>query len=138
MGLDTPGRVAGGLARMIALTGGIEAGRTVMNTVKLCGLAESLGVSRTTVRKVLSHVARTGVITVNGRTKTLARRPLKSDYRDLGDDGQARSELAERVENLKEGGALIIDIVSGESYWLEPEKRVTAAFDDGIYKVLTN
>jgi hypothetical protein len=55
-----------------------------------------------------------------------------------GIPGNSRNELAERVENLKEGGALIFDIVSGEYYWLEPDTRVTAAFDDGIYKVLTN
>jgi predicted Zn-dependent peptidase len=33
MGLDTPGRVAGGLARLIALTGGIEAVDELYNTL---------------------------------------------------------------------------------------------------------
>jgi hypothetical protein len=52
--------------------------------------------------------------------------------------GKARNELAERVEHLKEGGAVIIDIVSGASYWLEPDTRITAAFEDGIYKLVTS
>ena len=55
-----------------------------------------------------------------------------------GIPGKSRGELAERVEKLAEKGALIIDIVCGESYWLEPDTRVTAAFDDCNYKVLTN
>ena len=55
-----------------------------------------------------------------------------------GITGGSRSELAERVEKLKDEGAIIIDIVSSESYWLEPDTRVTAAFDDGIYKLLTS
>ncbi len=55
-----------------------------------------------------------------------------------GIPGKSRNELAELVEKLKDKGTLIIDIVSGESYWLEPDTRVTAAFDDGIYKLVTS
>jgi hypothetical protein len=55
-----------------------------------------------------------------------------------GIPGKSRSDLADRVEKLKDGGAAVIDIVSGESYWLEADTRVTVAFDEGIYKVLTN
>lgn len=55
-----------------------------------------------------------------------------------GIPGKSRIELAERVVKLTGSGVLIIDIVTGESYWLEADTRVTAAFDNGIYKLVTS
>ena len=55
-----------------------------------------------------------------------------------GIPGKSRGRLAERVDILKDNGVTIIDIVTGESYWLEADSRVTAAFDDGIYKLVTS
>jgi hypothetical protein len=55
-----------------------------------------------------------------------------------GIPGKSRNRLAERVDILKENGVTIIDIVTGESYWLEADSRVTAAYDDGVYKLMTS
>ena len=43
-------------------------------------LAETLDVSRTTVRAVLRSLAKAGVVALEGRRRHLARRPVKADY----------------------------------------------------------
>jgi hypothetical protein len=55
-----------------------------------------------------------------------------------GIPGKSRGRLSERVDILKEKGVTIIDIVTGDSYWLVADSRVTVAYDDGIYKLLTS
>ena len=43
-------------------------------------LSEKWGISRTTVRAVLTHLDETNVIDWTGRSKTVLRKPIKSDY----------------------------------------------------------
>ena len=43
-------------------------------------LSENWGISRTTVRAVLTHLDETGIIDWTGRSKTILKKPSKSDY----------------------------------------------------------
>lgn len=59
-------------------------------------LADDLGVSRTTIRKVLRHLEDLGVLAFQVGAKSVARKPRKLDYFPLDGDAITRSEEAER------------------------------------------
>ncbi len=75
-------------------------------------LAARLGVSRTTVRKVLQRLAEVGVVDGDGRRRTLSRRPVRKDYFAVDAGRGGKSEVAERFvlqklsrRELEPGGA---------------------------------
>ncbi|RWX80835.1 GntR family transcriptional regulator [Neorhizobium lilium] len=57
-------------------------------------MAARLGVSRTTVRAILAALSHSGIVAAQGRSKLLARAPLKGDYLSGGD----LEPLTDRVE----------------------------------------
>jgi len=52
----------------------------------------------------------------------------------VGIPGDSRSELAEKAEELKESGALLIDLVSTDLAWLEHDVMSTVHFKNKKYK----
>lgn len=58
-------------------------------------LAAELGASRTTIRAVLAHLTDAGVLSWDGRSKTLLRAPRRSDRFDA-EETRPRQELVER------------------------------------------
>ena len=58
-------------------------------------LSAALGVSRTTLRAVLAGLAAQGIVAIDGRAKTLLRRPRPEDYL-AGTDLEPLSEMVER------------------------------------------
>ena len=54
----------------------------------------------------------------------------------FGIPGYLRKSLSDRVEVLKRNGALVIDIVSNDCFWLEPDSMSTVALRDSEYKEL--
>lgn len=59
-------------------------------------LAAALGVSRTTIRAVLSGLAAQGIASIDGRSKHLLRLPVRADHLDGGD----LEPVADRVERM--------------------------------------
>jgi len=60
------------------------------------GLAGRLGVSRSTVRKAIQRLEKLGIVKINGRSKTVVRKPAKRDYFQVEQDAAASNEVAER------------------------------------------
>jgi DNA-binding GntR family transcriptional regulator len=72
---------------------GLGIGQPLTSEVQL---ATQLGVSRTVVRAVIARLAETGILTVNGREKTLARAPRPKDTLPLREDYISRDSLEAR------------------------------------------
>jgi len=62
------------------------------------GIAAQLEVSRSTVRKVILHLADLGIVSVDGRKRMLVRLPKKQDYFELDPDALVpKNEVAEKL-----------------------------------------
>ncbi|MCF6284883.1 MAG: GntR family transcriptional regulator [Candidatus Hydrogenedentes bacterium] len=60
-------------------------------------LAEGLDISRSTLRKMIVHLAELGLIALDGRKRMLLRPPRKSDYFKVDSQALSKTEAAELV-----------------------------------------